>query len=88
MDEGVFKHDFRVIFLFHDGNAATDLFRKANSIFAPNSYFRSLPRVVVAFATSSSSEEGRIMIYRQVQHYSKPTHRKCFILRLYIPIQL
>ena len=67
IDEGVYKQDSRVIFLFHDDSAAdAGLFWRAKSIFAPNSYFRSMPKVAMAFVTGTS-EEGRIMIYRHAQ---------------------
>ena len=66
IDEGVFKHVNRVVFFFHDGDA-DDLLRRARSIFAPHSHFRTLPKV--ALAVASSHEEGKILIYRDVQNY-------------------
>ena len=61
IDEGIFKPISKIIFVFN-GGTATNLLWRAKSIFAPNSYFRSMPRVAIA---NPSSDGGKIKVYRQ-----------------------
>ena len=60
IDKGIFQQDTKVIFIINK-NTAIDLLSMAKSIFSPNSYFRSMPKVAIAFASGE-----KIMIYRQV----------------------
>ena len=61
INEGIFKQDSRVIFFFQN-DLFDNLITFAKSIFAPNSYFRSMAKVAIAFVTGG----GKIMVYRQV----------------------
>ena len=69
IDEGIFKQDSRVIFFLQD-DSSKNLFSMAKSIFAPNSYFRSMSKVAIAYVTSAS-QGAKIITYRHV--FSFPT---------------
>ena len=68
INEGIFKQDSRVIFFFQK-DSFDNLFTMARSIFAPNSYFRSMPKVAIAYVTAGY-EGGKIMVYRHVHFCS------------------
>ena len=62
INEGIFKQDSRVIF-FVQNESFDNPFTFAKSIFAPNSYFRSMSKVAIAYVTGG----GKILVYRQVR---------------------
>ena len=81
INEGIFKQDSRVIFFFQE-DSSKNIYSVAKSIFAPNSYFRSMSKVAIAYV-SSSSQGAKIIVYRHVSllltncHY---THIVLFFL--------
>ena len=80
INEGIFKQDSRVIFFFQD-EPSKNLFSVAKSIFAPNSYFRSMSKVAIAYVTSAS-HGAKIIVYRHVSLFSTNCHYTYIVLFL------